>query len=105
MTPVTVWTSTTYHTRWSRRVQGVLRVEGTTRADARSLLRELATSNAGAAASHARRALSGSYRATLVRCCEQRAYAASDGTWRGWDAAAWQTTPPAAYARWRGLTY
>lgn len=102
-TEVKVWCSKVYRSRGSRLVQGVLHVEGATRDDARRLLARVAASASGAAREHARQALDGAHKATLVRARPRHAYAAADGMWRGWDDVAWGSSPPAAYARWGEL--
>jgi hypothetical protein len=101
MKPV-IWTSTVYRSRWSKRRQGTLTVEGRTRSEALATLAAIAatTTPFDATAEHARKAVAGECRHTLVRTCQQVAYAAQDGSWRGWDSEAWQSSPPKAYAWW-----
>ena len=97
---VKVWTSKVYASRHSRRLVGYLHVEGQTRNDAMALLARMAVIAKGAAGAHARQVLEGAVRATLVPDYLHSNYAAADGTWRGWGAAAWLEDPPTAYARW-----
>lgn len=97
----TIWKSKIYRTRYSRRVEGYLHVEGETRQQALDLLAELASAP-GAAGWHAQQIIDGRKRHALTRERGKTPYAAADGTWRGWGEEAWKTSPPAAYSRWRG---
>lgn len=95
-----LWISTTYRSKYSKIVQGHLTIEGATRQEAYSLLKQLAVEAEGAAGEHAKQALSGWVRHTLRTGDYETAYAAKDGMWRGWGVEAWEKDPPESYGRW-----
>lgn len=89
-----------YRTKYSRIVRYELDVEGQTRTDAFCLLRRLAGRANGAARDAAEAAVSGACRYSMIRNPYPSAYAATDGSWRGWSTEDWKHDPPAAYAIW-----
>lgn len=100
MATATVWEVRAFRSRYSRRVAGVLHVEGRTRREALSLLAALVEAP-GAAGELARDVAAGRQRVALRRLRGRHPYAAADGYWRGWSEEDWQADPPRAYAQWQ----
>ncbi len=96
---IKIWKSKIYRSRYSKRIEGELEIEGENRAAALAMLGRLVVAP-GAAGTHARDVLAGQKRHALTVSRRRGAYAAQDGCWRGWGEDAWRESPPAAYARW-----